>query len=99
MDIVLEIFDTFIGDHVWAAIFPAKSAPYDYPQTSGNASAAAAAAAGISSSAREQQSFSSWTYKPATDYFSIQPYQAAYMSQWPRDNVWRQGISLYAITW
>jgi lathosterol oxidase len=86
MDFILEVFDTFIGDHVWAAILPAKAAPYDFPQTAANATTV-------------EQSFSTWTYKPASEYIYIEPYQAAYMSAWSRDNVWRQGISLYTITW
>jgi len=40
-----------------------------------------------------------WQYKPATKYFSIPPSQAAYMSAWPRDNIYRQMINLFLIAW
>ncbi|MCJ1449275.1 MAG: c-5 sterol desaturase [Stictis urceolatum] len=38
-------------------------------------------------------------YKPASQYLKLEPSQYAYMSALPRDNVWRQGITLYLITW
>lgn len=42
---------------------------------------------------------SSWQYKPASTFFYIEPSQSAYMSAWDRDNIFRQGISLFMITW
>ncbi|QYT02717.1 C-5 sterol desaturase [Trichoderma simmonsii] len=84
MDVVLELTDTFIADHAYAWLFPLQPAPYDFPKaTAANASAA----------------YSSWTYKPATKYFQVEPYPAAYLSSLPRDNVWRQFVTLYLITW
>lgn len=83
MDIVLEVTDSFITDYIYAFAFPKRLAPYDYP-----------AAANTT-----QQVFSSWTYKPATQFFSIEPSDAAYQSEWDRDNIWRQLITLYFITW
>jgi lathosterol oxidase len=84
MDVVLELTDTFIADHAYAWLFPLQPAPYDFPKaTAANASAA----------------YSSWTYKPATKYFQVQPYPAAYLSSLPRDNVWRQAVTLFLITW
>lgn len=85
MDIVLELTDTFIGDYMYAFFFPIKPAPYDFPE-----SAAANATA---------QTYSAWTYKPATHFIQIQPSQAAYLSSWPRDDFYRQLITLYFITW
>ncbi|KAI6779203.1 C-5 sterol desaturase-like protein [Emericellopsis cladophorae] len=85
MDIVLELTDTFIADYVYAWAHPAKPAPYDYPAgTAANTTA---------------QTFSSWTWEPATQLLQFQPSQAAYMSAWTRDNVWRQLITLYFIVW
>ena len=83
MDIVLELTDTFITDYVYAFAFPKQPAPYDYP-----------AAANAT-----QQLFSSWTYTPATKFFSVEPSDAAYRSQWDRDHPLRQLITLYFITW
>lgn len=82
MDIVLEIVDSFVADHVYAWALPAKPAPYDLHLANATS-----------------QTFSPWQYKPSTYLFSIQPSQAAYMSQWSRDNIYRQSLSLFAITW
>jgi lathosterol oxidase len=85
MDIVLEFTDTFIADYVYAWAHPAKPAPFDFP---GDVAANATA-----------QTFSSWTYEPASQYLYVQPSQAAYMSAWSRDNPFRQMITLYFIVW
>ncbi len=85
MDIVLELVDTFALDYVYAAAYPARPAPFDYLH-----------AGGINATA---QAFSTWQYKPATHFFSVEPSQAAYMSAWPRDNIYRQFLSLFFITW
>ena len=83
MDIILELTDTFIADYIYAWAHPARATLYDFPETT-NATA---------------QTFSAWTYKPATSYISVQPSEAAYMSAWPRDNLYRQLITLYFIVW
>ncbi|KAF2457076.1 hypothetical protein BDY21DRAFT_304056 [Lineolata rhizophorae] len=84
MDIVLEVADTFLFDRAYAALLPA---PYHGP------GAAAATANATFSSMRE------WEFNPASDYLSFAPGDHAWMSQWDRDNVWRQFVSLYLITW
>ncbi|KAI9147935.1 putative Delta(7)-sterol 5(6)-desaturase [Paramyrothecium foliicola] len=85
MDVVLEAVDTYIADHIYAYLAPAHPAPYDFPEaTAANATT---------------QAFSSWTYKPATQFIQFPPSQAAYMSSLPRDSVLRQAITLYMITW
>lgn len=86
MDIVLEVLDTYALDHVYATAYPARPAPYDYPFPPSNET-------------QSQQVFSSWTYKPATIYFSTTPGPYAYMSAWPRDNIWRQSLSLFFTVW
>lgn len=86
MDIVLEIADTLFGDYLYATFHPAKPAPYDFPHPPSNETVNAKA-------------FSAWTYKPSTHYFSLEPSQYAYMSQWPRDNIFRQALSLFLIVW
>ena len=104
MDVVLEIADTFIFDHLYAAALPIKqtvSAFLPEPTIAGsiggydyNSTYTAAANLLSTSSPR-----SSWTFQPASDTFSFQPSEAAYMSSWDRDNMWRQALTLYAITW
>jgi Delta7-sterol 5-desaturase len=84
MDIVNELFDTFLADYAYAKLLPAKPAPYDFPDPT---------------NATNAQVFSSWQYQPATKYFSIQPSQYAYMSSLPRDNIYRQSLNLFLITW
>jgi len=83
MDIVLEVTDTFLGDRLFAWALPLRPIPYDYPQM-GNGT---------------DQIYSSWQYTPATQYLYLEPSEAAYKSAWPRDNLYRQAISLYLITW
>lgn len=84
MDVVLEVAETFVGDYVYALAHPARPAPYDFPSQTNQTS---------------QQVFSTWSYKPASTYFSLEPSQYAYMSAWDRDNVLRQAVSLFMITW
>jgi lathosterol oxidase len=40
-----------------------------------------------------------WHYTPATVYITLPPGKAAFASAWPRDNIYRQAISLFLITW
>ncbi|KAI1085724.1 C-5 sterol desaturase [Whalleya microplaca] len=83
MDVVLEATDSFIADYIYAWAYPARTVPYDHPQFT-NAT---------------EQGFSSWQYKPACPYFDIPPSKYAYMSAWDRDNIYRQSITLFLITW
>lgn len=86
MDVVLEIADTFVGDYLYATLLPAHSTPYGLADGPNNTTAG-------------EQVFSTWTYKQSTDYFALEPSEYAYQSAWPRDNVWRQALSLYLIIW
>lgn len=86
MDIVLEVADTLFGDYLYATFQPAQPAPYDFPHPPSNETV-------------NDKAFSSWTYTPSTHYFSLEPSQYAYMSQWPRDNIYRQALSLFLIVW
>ncbi|KAI1634149.1 hypothetical protein F4809DRAFT_543817 [Biscogniauxia mediterranea] len=84
MDVVLEVADTLIGDYIYANLHPLPPAPYNYPN---------------STSASTERVFSSWQYKPACHFFELEPSQYAYMSVWDRDNIYRQGITLFMVTW
>ncbi|KAK4165408.1 putative C-5 sterol desaturase [Cladorrhinum sp. PSN259] len=83
MDVILELTDTYVWDYMYAFFLPAPPAPYDFP---GKVLANATAVP-------------TWQYKPATAYFSLQPSEAAWQSAWARDNIYRQGFSLFLILW
>ena len=83
MDIVLEILDTFVGDGVYATLLPNGLLQNDLDSALHSA---------------DQQLFPVWRYEPATAYLYLEPSEAAYMSYWPRDNIYRQAISLFSIT-
>lgn len=87
MDIVLEILDTFFFDRFYATLFPASSTVYGKPIVQDVTS--------TFSSIRELPT----AIHASSQFFQLKPSQYAYMSTWPRDNVWRQGLSLYLITW
>ncbi|KAK3374969.1 hypothetical protein B0H63DRAFT_262101 [Podospora didyma] len=85
MDFVLELTDTFLFDYIYTWALPARPAPYDFPdKVLANSTA---------------RSFSSWQFKPASSFFSVEPSQAAYASALDRDNIIRQSISLFFIFW
>ncbi|KAG0648495.1 Sterol-C5-desaturase [Hyphodiscus hymeniophilus] len=86
MDIALELCDTYIFDHVYAVLLPASPAPFNLKS-------------GVSNATFWDASSSPWQYEPASQYISFEPREAAYLSQWTRDNIIRQLISLYFITW
>lgn len=94
MDVVLEVFDTFAFDRLYANVLPLTQSsltwsPLDLiaPPTNG------------SWASLEQAGIQNWKFEPASQYFHVEPSQYAYMSRWPRDNAWRQAVSLYLITW
>lgn len=86
MDIVLEVVDTFALDYAYAYLLPAGPAPFDL------------AGSGLKNQTLDTLA-STWIYEPASTYLNFAPSAAAYMSAWPRDYIWRQFISLFAITW
>lgn len=83
MDIVLEVFDTVILDHVYATLHPTKPPLSDFNSASNTTA----------------EPLSVWRYEPATAYVHLEPSKAAYMSAWSRDNMYRQILSLFFITW
>ncbi len=87
MDVILQVFDTFLFDRLWAAVYPATSVPYGQN--------AVKDATSTFSSMREMPT----PIQSATQFFQLAPSRYAHMSQWPRDYVWRQFLTLYLITW
>lgn len=90
MDIVLEVFDTFIADRAFAAAFPASLPSSSLLQDGSHAANGTASTFGGSEG---------FVYRPATTYFSLEPSKWAYMTSIQRDNVYRQALNLYLITW
>lgn len=88
MDLVLEFFDRYLFDSLYATLLPAQ-APHFHPN-------------GTFSSIRESPTaypVSKWEYQPASKIISFPPTENAYMSQWSRDDWKRQFVSFYIITW
>lgn len=93
MDIVLEVFDTFIADYCYAKLLPATG-------SSVLSNTAKYVASSTFSSLREGATPApEYAYIPATSLFSLEPSKYAYQSALPRDSIYRQGLSLYLITW
>jgi len=95
MDVVLELFDTFVLDRMYAAVLPLTPAMLAFStvndlSTSPNATW---------SSMRESATPTAYQFQPASQYMSFEPSSYAYMSRMNRDNMLRQGISLFLITW
>ncbi|GAB7362074.1 hypothetical protein MBLNU230_g2108t1 [Neophaeotheca triangularis] len=102
MDIVLEIFDTFIGDPVYAKLLPRQALPPFDPISTITASFKGypdANASWADSIAHGAYQASTWTWEPASQYFNLEPSHYAYESQWDRDNMWRQMCSFLLISW
>lgn len=90
MDIALEIWDTFIGDRLYSALLPVSlSSSVSVP---GFANAANSSLALFGAS----QPF---VYEPATQLIHLEPSKYAYMSAWPRNNIYRQFLSFFLIVW
>ncbi|KAG9235296.1 hypothetical protein BJ875DRAFT_504128 [Amylocarpus encephaloides] len=87
MDIALELCDTYFFDYLYSALLPVQQAAYAWKDGSSNATAF------------DPRAVSPWQYVPASKFISFEPRDAAYMSQWARDSVYRQTLSLFLITW
>jgi lathosterol oxidase len=87
MDIVLEAFDTFLFDPIYATLLPGNATAL----VSSNALSARKTAFGIPDTR--------WEYAPASQYLSFEPRKYAYMSRLSRDDWRRQLLNLYIITW
>ena len=95
MDVVLEGFDTFLFDPMYATLFPSPSSCYGAPYFKGVATS-------TFSSMRESCTYTpaqKYIYEPASRLINFEPSHWAYASAFPRDNVYRQAFSLFLITW
>ncbi|KAF2811454.1 uncharacterized protein BDZ99DRAFT_440300 [Mytilinidion resinicola] len=91
MDLVLEGFDTFLFDPLYATLFPASTAFSAGLKGNATLSSIREAATGYPAA--------TWQYTPASEYLSFTPGKYAYLSELPRDDWRRQLASLFAITW
>lgn len=89
MDIVLEVLDTFVFDAAWATIYPGSSS-HASPKPLQDA---------VTSTFSSMREMATGGPQATTQFFQLEPSRYAYMSAWPRDNIYRQGITLYLITW
>ncbi|RAH42988.1 sterol desaturase family protein [Aspergillus aculeatinus CBS 121060] len=90
MDIALEIWDTFIGDRLYSSLLPLSlSSSVSIP--------------GVNTAANSTLSLfgasEPYVYEPATQLFSLEPSKYAYLSAWPRNNIYRQFLSFFLIVW
>lgn len=90
MDIILELWDTFIGDRLYSTLLPASlSSSVSLP-------AFVNAAANTSMALFGPEPY---VYEQATQMIYLEPSKYAYLSAWPRNNVYRQFTSFFLITW
>jgi len=94
MDLVLEGFDTYLFDPLYASLYPVAPGQNYHNALNPNASSA-----GLILDKERAPLYNNWEYKPASQYLSFTPLQWAYESSWQRDDPWRQFISLFIITW
>ncbi|SMR59592.1 unnamed protein product [Zymoseptoria tritici ST99CH_3D1] len=105
MDVVLEVFDTYLFDRVYATLLPiSQSITFD-PVSTLAASLKTFANHNATFAQHQQQqqqeyllTRSSWQYTPTTDSFSLEPSEYAYLSRWDRDNLFRQFVSFFIIS-
>jgi lathosterol oxidase len=90
MDVVLEFLDRLVFDQMYATLLPLGSSPLDFLKP--NSTLATYEVGSIPAT-------NGWTFEPASQYLSLGPGDAAYLSSWTRDDPWRQMISLFLITW
>ncbi|KAJ5936474.1 hypothetical protein N7454_005109 [Penicillium verhagenii] len=90
MDIILELWDTFIGDQLYSTLLPnsiASSVSFQGFVNAANSSLSLFGAA------------EPFIYEPATQLIHLEPSKYAYLSAWPRNNIYRQFTSFFLITW
>lgn len=91
MDIVLEVWDTFIGDRLYSALLPLSiSSSVSVPSFVANSPNNSLSLFGAPTP---------YVYEPATGLLYLEPSKYAYLSAWPRNNIWRQATSFFLITW
>jgi lathosterol oxidase len=90
MDIILELWDTFIGDRLYSSVLPASLSSSVSLPAFANVANSSLALFGASEP---------FVYEPATQMLHLEPSKYAYLSAWPRNNMYRQFTSFFLITW
>ena len=92
MDVVLEAFDRYLFDYLYATFLPTDSKIFNHDVFKELAWSANATTSSLA------EAPTNYHYQPASQYLQFQPTDWAYQSQWTRDNPYRQLLSLYLIT-
>jgi len=95
MDVILELFDTFALDRIYAALLPLTPSMLAFSTVDGLAAAPNATWSSLKADATP----AAYHFQPASQFVSFEPTNYAYMSRWNRDNMLRQATSLFFITW
>lgn len=90
MDIILEVWDTFVGDRMYSALLPTSLSSHASFPAFVNAANSSLSLFGASEP---------FIYEPATQLIHLEPSKYAYLSAWPRNNIYRQFTSFFLITW
>ena len=90
MDIVLEVWDTFLGDRLYSTLLPLSISSSQSVPSFANSPNSSLSLFGAPTP---------YVYEPATRLFQLEPSKFAHMSAWPRNNIWRQSMSFFLITW
>ncbi|KAK8221283.1 C-5 sterol desaturas-like protein [Phyllosticta capitalensis] len=91
MDVVLEAFDAYLFDYVYAFLLPSPVATKLSHGADFNST--------LSNYSDIPSPQNSWQWEPASQYLSFPPGKYAWMSRWSRDDVVRQATTLFLITW
>ncbi|PYI23299.1 sterol delta 5,6-desaturase ERG3 [Aspergillus japonicus CBS 114.51] len=90
MDIALEVWDTFIGDRLYSSLLPLSlSSSITIPGVN----------TAVNSTLSLFGASKPYVYEPATQLFYLEPSKYAYLSAWPRNNIYRQFLSFFLIVW
>lgn len=95
MDIVLEIVDTLLLDRIYSTLFPASPSEY-ISQKFNNITSSTFSSVREGASPTPQYKY---IFEPASQILNLEPTHWAYSSSLPRDNIYRQGVSLFLIVW
>jgi lathosterol oxidase len=86
MDVVIEITDYLLWDRLYATVYPVSQQKLQNALNAGPNATIANVHPG-------------YHFEPASKYVSISPGQMAYMSEWARDDPYRQACTLFLVLW
>jgi len=95
MDVVLEVFDALFLDRVYSTLFPASSSSYASQFAKDVVTSTFSSMREMGTSTPQHE----YIYKPASRYLNLGTNQWTHSSTLPRDNSYRQALSLGLITW